>query len=84
MSDASQSSKITPPCPLCAGDTVLKQVHRELARQFNVFFFSMPLKGSLAVLLLLIVMSNVADLVRMEVVNWPHQLQMLKGATNSH
>ena len=37
MSDASQSSKITPPCPLCAGDTVLKQVHRELARQFNVF-----------------------------------------------
>jgi len=55
-----------------------------VARQFNVFFFSMPLKGSLAVLLLLIVMSNVADLVRMEVVNWPHQLQMLKGATNSH
>lgn len=29
--------KLSPPCPLCAGDTVLKQVHREVTRQLNVF-----------------------------------------------
>jgi hypothetical protein len=37
MFDTSQIRKSTPPCPLCAGDTVLKQVHRELSRRLEVF-----------------------------------------------
>jgi hypothetical protein len=37
MSDTLQSRKATPPCPMCAGDTTLKQVHREVSRRLEVF-----------------------------------------------
>lgn len=37
MSDSSNSKIAAPLCPICAGGTVLKQVHREPVRRLYVF-----------------------------------------------
>lgn len=39
MSDVQQDQALNPFCPLCAGETVLKQVDRESTRQLSVLIF---------------------------------------------
>lgn len=39
MSDVQQDQTLTPSCPLCASETVLKQVDREATRRLEVLVF---------------------------------------------